>query len=97
MPLKDMLGMEELSSGLGKCLIAEALGTFFINYFGCLSTVNLGTTDNPADIVLISLTFGFIVMIAVQVNTPIYITIMNIELLLLQLLSSISDKIPEGN
>ena len=36
----SILGLEELTNnknGLGKALIAEALGVFFINYFGCLS------------------------------------------------------------
>lgn len=67
--LKEALGMAEVSRAgdLGKCLLAEALGVFFINYFGCMSCMNL----NPSPIieskhVVIALTFGFVVMIAVQ-------------------------------
>lgn len=36
----SLLGLEELTNnknGLGKALVAEAIGVFFINYFGCLS------------------------------------------------------------
>lgn len=36
----SLLGLEELTNnknGLGKALLAEAVGVFFINYFGCLS------------------------------------------------------------
>ena len=36
----SIIGLEELTNnknGLGKALVAEALGVFFINYFGCLS------------------------------------------------------------
>lgn len=36
----SLIGLEELTNnknGLGKALVAEALGVFFINYFGCLS------------------------------------------------------------
>lgn len=36
----SLVGLEELTNnknGLGKALIAEAIGVFFINYFGCLS------------------------------------------------------------
>jgi len=60
--LAGRLGVAEVKdnkSGLGKALIAEALGLFFINYFGCLSC----TTGNS---VIISLAFGFVVFILVQ-------------------------------
>lgn len=36
----SLIGLEELTNnknGLGKALLAEAIGVFFINYFGCLS------------------------------------------------------------
>lgn len=36
----SLIGLDELTNnknGLGKALVAEALGVFFINYFGCLS------------------------------------------------------------
>lgn len=36
----SLIGLEELTNnknGLGKALVAEAIGVFFINYFGCLS------------------------------------------------------------
>ncbi|KAE8572946.1 Aquaporin 1-like, partial [Halyomorpha halys] len=65
--LKAALGMSEVARGgdLGKCLLAEAIGVFFINYFGCMSCINVGSHD-PKSLVLIALTFGFVVMIAVQ-------------------------------
>ncbi|KAK7579752.1 hypothetical protein V9T40_000381 [Parthenolecanium corni] len=42
----SLLGLEELTNnknGLGKALVAEAIGVFFINYFGCLSCLNAGS------------------------------------------------------
>lgn len=65
--LKAALGMSEVARGgdLGKCLLAEAIGVCFINYFGCMSCINVGSHD-PKSLVLIALTFGFVVMIAVQ-------------------------------
>jgi len=42
----SIVGLEELTNnknGLGKALIAEALGVFFINYFGCLSCLKPAT------------------------------------------------------
>ncbi|CAH0393354.1 unnamed protein product [Bemisia tabaci] len=67
--LKNRLGVQEVTdvkSGLGKALVAEALGTLFINFFGCLSAVNLVEPQAAPNLVLIALTFGFIVFVAVQ-------------------------------
>ncbi len=41
----SLIGLEELTNhrnNLGKALVAEALGVFFINYFGCLSCLSPG-------------------------------------------------------
>lgn len=67
--LKNRLGVNEVTdvkSGLGKALVAEAIGTLFINFFGCLSVVNLVDSTAPPNLVLIALTFGFIVFALVQ-------------------------------
>ncbi|CAH1402035.1 unnamed protein product [Nezara viridula] len=66
--LKAALGTSEVTRAggdLGKSLLAEFIGVFFINYFGCMSCINVGSHD-PKSLVLIALTFGFVVMIAVQ-------------------------------
>lgn len=65
---KDALGMSEVARGgdLGKCLLAEAIGVFFINYFGCMSCIRLDPPGFDTDPLLIALTFGFVVMVAVQ-------------------------------
>lgn len=66
--LRDAIGMSEVARAgdLGKCLLAEALGVFFINYFGCMACINLDPPNFGANPLLIALTFGFIVMVAVQ-------------------------------
>ncbi|CAB0018997.1 unnamed protein product [Nesidiocoris tenuis] len=66
--LKTLVGMNEMARAgdLGKALVAEALGTLFITYFGCMSCLAVPPSAEPADLVLISLTFGFVVMVAVQ-------------------------------
>jgi len=67
--VKDRVGLSELNdnkNNLGKALIAEMVGTFVLNFFGCLSVLNLGNQSDPVDLVLISLAFGLSVMAMVQ-------------------------------
>ncbi|KAG8298644.1 Major intrinsic protein [Homalodisca vitripennis] len=67
--VKDRVGLSELNdnkNNLGKALIAECVGTFVLNFFGCLSVMNLGDQSTAADLVLISLAFGLSVMAMVQ-------------------------------
>uniref|UniRef100_A0A1B6CWT4 Aquaporin n=1 Tax=Clastoptera arizonana TaxID=38151 RepID=A0A1B6CWT4_9HEMI len=67
--IKDRVGLTELSdksSNLGKALAAECLGTFCLNFFGCLSVMNLGVQSEPINMVLIAFTFGLTVMAIVQ-------------------------------
>ncbi|CAH1402036.1 unnamed protein product [Nezara viridula] len=72
--MKDMmeiLGTVEVTEKdkaieLLKALLAEFIGTFFITYFGCMSCINLGNLISLKSIVLIALTFGFVVMVSVQ-------------------------------
>uniref|UniRef100_A0A1B6KTE5 Aquaporin n=2 Tax=Graphocephala atropunctata TaxID=36148 RepID=A0A1B6KTE5_9HEMI len=67
--VKDRVGLSELNdnkNNLGKALIAECVGTFVLNFFGCLSVMNLGDQSTAADLVLISLAFGLSVMAMIQ-------------------------------
>ncbi|XP_071445192.1 aquaporin AQPAe.a-like [Hetaerina americana] len=60
--MKDRIGLKELSSGgsihLLRALFAEFLGTLFLNFFGCASTVHKWSSDASANIIQISLAFG---------------------------------------
>lgn len=70
--VKDRVGLSELNdnkNNLGKALIAELVGTFVLNFFGCMSVLNLGNQSDQVDLVLISLAFGLSVMAMVQVGT----------------------------
>lgn len=61
---KSRLGVTEVSdnkSNLGKSLIAELLGNFLLNFFGCISAVTPHTNN-----VLIAFTFGLTIMALVQ-------------------------------
>lgn len=67
--VKDRIGLSELNdnkNNLGRALIAEALGTFMLNFFGCLSVMNLATQSEPINFILIAFTFGLTVMAMVQ-------------------------------
>ncbi|KAK9499077.1 hypothetical protein O3M35_003590 [Rhynocoris fuscipes] len=66
--IKTLVGMNEMSRAgdLGKSLVAEALGVLFINYFGCMSCINVDKPNDAPSLLLIALTFGFVVMVAVQ-------------------------------
>ncbi|XP_014250943.1 aquaporin AQPcic-like isoform X2 [Cimex lectularius] len=67
--LKTILGMGEMARArdLGKAVVAEAIGTLFITYFGCMSCLNIQENPGTTDLVLISLAFGFVVAVSVQV------------------------------
>lgn len=76
--VKDRVGLSELNdnkNNLGKALIAEVVGTFILNFFGCISVMNLLDQSTPANLVLISLSFGLSVMAMVQVRLLWTITI----------------------
>lgn len=63
---KSRLGVSEITdnkSNLGKSLIAELLGNFMLNFFGCISAVTPNTNN-----VLIAFTFGLTIMALVQVS-----------------------------
>nr|AHI85751.1 aquaporin 4B [Lygus hesperus] len=62
--VNTLVGMNELARAgdLGKAVVAEALGTLFITYFGIMSCIALV----PGNLVQISLCFGFVVMVSVQ-------------------------------
>lgn len=69
--LKDKLGITELTDkkgGIWKALLAEFLGNFLLNFFGCASCLNVPDPTAPADLVRISLAFGLIIFGAVQVR-----------------------------
>ncbi|XP_075227119.1 aquaporin prip isoform X2 [Lycorma delicatula] len=61
---KSRLGVNEVTdnkSNLGKSLIAELIGNFMLNFFGCMSAVTPNTNN-----VLIAFTFGLTIMALVQ-------------------------------
>nr|CAD7580049.1 unnamed protein product [Timema californicum] len=68
--LKERLGLTEVKAGIWKPLLAEFLGNLLLNLFGCASCVNV--VGEPVDLVLIALTFGLVIMAVVQVNTPLW-------------------------
>ncbi|BES94181.1 Aquaporin [Nesidiocoris tenuis] len=65
--LKEIVGMDEFSNpaGLVKALVAEIMGTLFIVFFGCMSTLTV-PADQSIDIVAIAITFGSIIFVLVQ-------------------------------
>lgn len=61
---KSRLGVSEISdnrSNLGKSLIAELLGNFLLNLFGCTSCIIDGTNN-----IIMAFTFGLAIMAIVQ-------------------------------
>jgi aquaporin related protein len=65
--IKERLGVEEISRGIWKALLAEFLGNLLLNFYGCASCVG-----KPKDTVLIALTFGLVIMVIVQVRKSLY-------------------------
>ncbi|XP_018569426.1 aquaporin AQPAn.G isoform X2 [Anoplophora glabripennis] len=64
---REKLGISELKDkkgGIWKALLAEFLGNFLLNFFGCASAVSLPSEQQ--DIVLVALTFGLTIFIIVQ-------------------------------
>ena len=69
--IKEQLGINELldkKGGIWKALLAEFLGTFLLNFFGCASCLHITNPDDVTDLVRISLTFGLVIFGAVQVR-----------------------------
>jgi hypothetical protein len=64
--IKEKLGVEEITRGIWKALLAEFLGNLLLNFYGCASCV--GAADNGKSPVLVSLTFGLVVMAIIQVR-----------------------------
>ncbi|PNF32515.1 Aquaporin AQPcic [Cryptotermes secundus] len=62
--IKEKLGVEEITRGIWKALLAEFLGNLLLNFYGCASCV--GAEDNGKSPVLVSLTFGLVIMAIVQ-------------------------------
>ncbi|XP_030759052.1 aquaporin AQPAe.a isoform X2 [Sitophilus oryzae] len=70
---KEVLGLNDVSSSkavsqLLKALLAEFLGNFLLNFFGCGSVVIMQSTAEGArpNFVFVALTFGLIIFIGVQ-------------------------------
>lgn len=63
--IKERLGVQEISRGIWKALLAEFLGNLLLNFYGCASCVGTGQGKNE---VLIALTFGLVIMAIVQVR-----------------------------
>lgn len=73
---QEILGINEVSSSkvvnaLWKALLAEFLGNFLLNFFGCGSCV-VSFVSGAQKYVFISLTFGLVVFVCVQVRLSIY-------------------------
>ncbi|RZF40039.1 hypothetical protein LSTR_LSTR002442 [Laodelphax striatellus] len=70
--LKNRLGVSEVTdnkSNLGRALVAEMVGNFVLNFFGCLSVLDLNKAANAQaapNIVVIALSFGLAIMACVQ-------------------------------
>lgn len=67
---KETIGISELrdkKDTLWKAILAEFVGNFLLNFFGCASVVSFG--DSGHSLVLISLTFGFAIFIIVHVSS----------------------------
>ena len=63
--IKERLGVEEITRGIWKALLAEFLGNLLLNFYGCASCVG---TEQVKSTVLTALTFGLVIMAIVQVR-----------------------------
>ncbi|XP_060526618.1 aquaporin AQPAe.a isoform X2 [Cylas formicarius] len=68
---KEVLGINDVSSAsninaLWRALLAEFLGNFLLNFFGCGSVVVVTKTLGGADLVMVPFCFGLVVFIVVQ-------------------------------
>jgi aquaporin related protein len=64
--IKEKLGVEEITRGIWKALLAEFLGNLLLNFYGCASCISIG--DDIKSPLFISLAFGLVVMAIVQVR-----------------------------
>ncbi|KAB0802600.1 hypothetical protein PPYR_01854 [Photinus pyralis] len=65
----EVLGVSEFKTkrdSIWKALLAEFVGNIILNYFGCASCMIIKPNVENPNLVLIALTFGFSVFIAVQ-------------------------------
>jgi aquaporin related protein len=67
--IKEKLGVDEITRGIWKVLLAEFLGNLLLNFYGCASCVGTG---NEKSAVLVALTFGLVIMAIVQVRISLY-------------------------
>lgn len=73
---QEVLGINEVSSSkvinaVWKALLAEFLGNFLLNFFGCGSVIVMAfTTEHQPNFLLVALTFGLVVFVCVQVKLP---------------------------
>ncbi|KAL1512596.1 hypothetical protein ABEB36_002162 [Hypothenemus hampei] len=69
---QEVLGINEVSSSkvmntVWKALLAEFLGNFLLNFFGCGSVVVMSFSEpNKPNFLLVSFTFGLVVFVCVQ-------------------------------
>nr|QBL97987.1 aquaporin 1 [Dendroctonus armandi] len=69
---QEVLGINEVSSSkvinaVWKALLAEFLGNFLLNFFGCGSVIVMAfTTEHQPNFLLVALTFGLVVFVCVQ-------------------------------
>jgi aquaporin related protein len=75
--IREKLGVEEITRGIWKALLAEFLGNLLLNFFGCASCVGAGDIGKTP--VLVSLTFGLVIMAIVQVRISPYGQLVNLR------------------
>ncbi|XP_050303824.1 aquaporin AQPAe.a isoform X2 [Anthonomus grandis grandis] len=70
---REVLGVSEISSSkvidaVWKALLAEFLGNFLLNFFGCGSVIVMSSTPPGAqpNFLLVAITFGLVVFVCVQ-------------------------------
>ncbi|XP_076258434.1 aquaporin prip isoform X2 [Rhynchophorus ferrugineus] len=70
---KEVLGINDVSSPksaslVSKALLAEFLGNFLLNFFGCGSVVVMVSTaaENKPNFLLVAITFGLVIFTSVQ-------------------------------
>jgi aquaporin related protein len=75
--IKERLGVEEISRGIWKALLAEFLGNLLLNFFGCASCTGHPKETLFKDItntLIVALTFGLVIMVIVQVRKTVWLT-----------------------
>ncbi|XP_069695851.1 aquaporin AQPAn.G isoform X2 [Periplaneta americana] len=61
---KERLGVDEISKGIWKVLLAEFIGNLLLNFYGCATCTTVSGMPNSH--VLIALGFGLVIMAIVQ-------------------------------